>query len=619
METGGGEFATPGRGSVPFGTGSAAQEYAFLVGRLIDAETLQSATAAAAQSGSTPLQEMLARGWLSPGDYVHALSEQLKPAGPDTVVRGTVAIDATAAGPGETAAQAQMAAAIGLAPLLVAGADMAWLETDETRRARAAEATDRLQRIRPDLSARSAHANWQLLLAPAAIGLACGGAIVAPETAIPLLAGLVTFPFLAVVGLRIIVLVLLFAGIFARPHRRRQRRLADTALPVYSILVPLYQEAEVLPDLIGAIARLDYPPAKLDVILILETSDAATQAALRQLELPPFVRALLVPQVGPRTKPKALNYAMQFVRGEFVVVYDAEDEPDPGQLRRALAAFAAGPRDLACIQARLNIYNAGSALIARQFTLEYCALFDALLPALARMRLPVLLGGTSNHFPRHVLERLLLWDAHNVTEDADLGIRLARAGWRVDVISSTTYEEAPTRIPVWIRQRTRWLKGFIQTWLVHMRRPHRLLRDLGTVGFIGFHAYLGGVVVSALLHPLFMLLVALAIADGNLFRNQPSWVGTTIVSVALFNLAAGYLSGMALCAIAALRRGMPGTALHVLLIPVYWLLISFAAWRALMQLWRDPYLWEKTPHTSRRRTHGPPGMARRSYTGRTEA
>ena len=233
--------------------------------------------------------------------------------------------------------------------------------------------------------------------------------------------------------------------------------------------------------------------------------------------------------------------------------------------------------------------------------MEYSALFDAILPALARIGLPLPLGGTSNHFPREVIEELGGWDPHNVTEDADLGIRIARRGGRIAVIASTTWEEAPPTLAIWLRQRTRWLKGWMLTYLVHMRRPTRLARELGLKRFLGFQALMGGLVFSALVHPLFYLMLALALSNGTFMAAPESDLELVLLTLAAFNLAAGYFSAMALAAIAVCRRRRFSLAFDVALMPFYWLLISLAAYRALLQLLRYPYLWEKTPHASRSR------------------
>jgi cellulose synthase/poly-beta-1,6-N-acetylglucosamine synthase-like glycosyltransferase len=304
-----------------------------------------------------------------------------------------------------------------------------------------------------------------------------------------------------------------------------------------------------------------------------------------------------VPDRQPRTKPKALNYALQFARGDFVVVYDAEDRPQRDQLRRAWEAFRRAPPGLGCLQAQLNIYNPWDGwFLTRQFTIEYSALFDAVLPALERLRLPVPLGGTSNHFPRATLLEVGAWDPHNVTEDADLGIRLARQGYRVAVLASTTWEEAPPRFGIWLRQRTRWMKGWMQTYLVHTRELNQLHRDLGLGASVGFHALMGGLIVSALVHPLFYILLAGHWLAGGLLVPAETAAGAALWGIACVNLALGYLASILVSMVSVWRRGRRGLAMFALLLPLYWLLISVAAYRAAWQFVRDPYLWEKTAH-----------------------
>jgi hypothetical protein len=258
----------------------------------------------------------------------------------------------------------------------------------------------------PDRSARERPALWQrLILAVSLIGF-CAGLAVAPSSTIWLATLLLVVPFVPVVGLRV----------FAAYRLLRDRvcaiepasgRVPDVELPVYTILVPLFREAHMLHRLLHGLTHLDWPAAKLDIKLILEAADLDTIAAARALDLPGNVEIVVVPEIHPRTKPKALNYALPLARGEYLVIFDAEDRPDRDQLRRAFAVFRRGPPSLACVQAALNIYNASDNWLTRQFTLEYCALFDALLPALDRLRLPIPLGGTSNHFRMAALKWLM--------------------------------------------------------------------------------------------------------------------------------------------------------------------------------------------------------------------
>jgi glycosyltransferase XagB len=344
------------------------------------------------------------------------------------------------------------------------------------------------------------------------------------------------------------------------------------------------------------LTRLDYPAAKLDIKLILEAVDVETVAVARSLDLPGNVEIVVVPDLYPRTKPKALNYALPLARGEYLVVYDAEDRPERDQLRKAIAAFREGPPNLACLQAKLNLYNASDNWLTRQFTIEYDALFDGLLPALDRLALPIPLGGTSNHFRISALKWLMAWDPFNVTEDADLGTRLARNNYRCQVLDSTTFEEAPTRLAGWYRQRTRWIKGYMQTWFVHMHRPARLWRELGPAGFLGFQVMVGGTVLSALAHPWFYALAAFDLGRGAFLALPGGLLALPFWLIATLGLGSGYLAAMTLGFLALKRRGARELFAQVPLMPVYWLLISGAAYRAVWQFATDRFTWEKTEH-----------------------
>src|SRR5215831_2211538 len=267
--------------------------------------------------------------------------------------------------------------------------------------------------------------------------------------------------------------------------------LPDEELPEYSVIAPLRGEARVVGQLLSAIERLAYPRAKLDVILAVEADDTKTRAAITARKHRIRLTVVPVPPTQPATKPKALNVALELARGEFTVIYDAEDRPDPDQLRSALRAFHSGGRKLACVQARLCM-DTGASWCARYFTAEYAGHFDIFLPRLASIGLPLPLGGSSNHFRTEILRKIGGWDPYNVTEDADLGMRLSRFGYRSDVIGSTTYEEAPADCRAWLRQRARWFKGWMQTWLVHMRQPVTLFRAVGACGFLTFQLVVGG-------------------------------------------------------------------------------------------------------------------------------
>lgn len=394
--------------------------------------------------------------------------------------------------------------------------------------------------------------------------------------------------FLSAAALRLLCVA------FASPQPRRVLRRSDDELPVYTIICALYSEANVVGSLVEAILALDYPREKLDVKLVLEADDHATRQAVAKLQLGPPFEIVVAPRIGPRTKPKALNVALPLARGSFTVIYDAEDVPEPDQLRRAFDVFAAADRRLACVQAALTIDNTTDSWLACMFTAAYAGQFDAFLPGLAALYLPLPLGGSSNHFRTDVLRQIGGWDPYNVTEDADVGIRLHRLGFRSTTLSSATYEEAPAQFGPWLRQRTRWYKGWMQTWLVHMRKPWRLVGDLGPTGAIAFQLLLACNVVAALIHPLFMaglvysLLAAPPLQAIGSMRAAPVFGAT---------LLAGYASTIALDLIGLMRRNhLVRHGWVLVLTPLYWFLLSFAAWRALVQLAYDPQRWEKTEH-----------------------
>ena len=365
-------------------------------------------------------------------------------------------------------------------------------------------------------------------------------------------------------------------------HRAPATELADHDLPVVTILAPVYRESAVLAQLTRALAALDYPHDRLDIKIIMEADDRDTIRAARQLVFDSRFEIVIVPDGRPRTKPRALNYALTFARGDIVTVYDAEDVPHPGQLRAAAKAFAAGDDNLGCVQAPLNWYNHDRNWLTRQFALEYAVQFHAILPLLSRLGLPLPLGGTSNHFRRAALDEAGGWDAYNVTEDADLGFRLARLGYRSDVIAPQTMEEAPESIRPWIRQRSRWLKGYMQTLAVQLRHPSRLTLAAG----LSLSLTIGAAVLSALLHgPAIMLFAGLWML-GILPANLPA-AGFLLI---------GYAASMLCGGVSIRRAGLRTRWLDIARMPLYWPLQTFAAISALVELRMRPYFWAKTEH-----------------------
>ncbi len=450
----------------------------------------------------------------------------------------------------------------------------------------------------PEMSARITANFWQgsvfgilLLALPAALLIAPGDTWVVLHVAF-------SFFFLACVGLRFAAL----ASFGPQPVRKLPSVLAAD-LPVYSVLVALHREAEVVPQLLAALQRIEWPASKLDIKLVCEEDDHATLAAIRALPLPRHLEVVEVPVFGPRTKPKALAYALPLARGDFVVLYDAEDHPHPKQLLQAWRKFLTSPPEIACIQAPLEITNRGAGMISRMFAFEYAALFRGLVPWLSGNRMLVPLGGTSNHFRRAVLDEVGGWDPYNVTEDADLGMRLARFGYRTETISCPTWEAGPDTLAAWLPQRTRWFKGWMQSWLVHMRDPALLLRELGPASFVIGQILFAGMVLSALAHPFLLFTGVVLVVDLALARSSGSWK-SVLLTVDIVNIACGYLSFLLLGWQTLKVREKFGFWMVVLFTPVYWMLMSVAAWRAAWQLWRKPHLWEKTPHRPLRRVAG---------------
>jgi cellulose synthase/poly-beta-1,6-N-acetylglucosamine synthase-like glycosyltransferase len=485
----------------------------------------------------------------------------------------------------------------------------------ELRRAVIAEATPRLRESardglfvrRPDLSARIVANAWQgFALGVIALGLPV--ALVWAPAATTLAAHIAfSLFFCACAILRVL------ASFHARPPEVVLPPLPRVEeLPVYTVLVALRRETEVVPDLLVALGKLVWPRSKLEIKLVCEADDLETLAAIRAQQLRSWVEVIEVPAGMPRTKPNALAYALPMTSGELVVLYDAEDRPHPLQLVEAWDRFRDGGADLACLQAPIRVPNGYAGLLPRAFAFEYAALFRGLLPWLASKHLMFPLGGTSNHFRRAALEHAGAWDPYNVTEDADLGLRLARYGYRAETISLPTREDAPESFAVWLPQRTRWFKGWLQTWLVHMRRPRVLLRDVGWRSFLLTQVLFLGMIVSALVHPILLASGAAFVAKWALF-GELSRGESVLVGLDAANILLGY-SGFLLLGWRTLRAHERAEFWKVVMFtPVYWMMMSVAAWRAVLQLRSQPHLWEKTEHKRSRpepvQSNRPPAAA----------
>lgn len=366
-------------------------------------------------------------------------------------------------------------------------------------------------------------------------------------------------------------------------------------LPTYSVLVPAFREPAVCERLVAHLRGLDYPADRLEIFLLLEEDDRETiEAARLAVGDADDVQIVLVPSRNPRTKPKALNYGLTLSRGSLVTIYDAEDRPDPLQLRKAAMAMSTAPPEVACVQAQLAFFNPAQNLITKWFTIEYRMWFTQLLPGLAQLDAPIPLGGTSNHFRRDILLELNAWDPFNVTEDADLGVRMHRSGYRSGVLDSVTLEEANSDFINWIKQRSRWYKGYAQTLLVHLRHPIGVVREIGATQLLLFILFVGGTPLLALLNPFFWALTSIW------WVAHPSLMSSLFPTGVYFAGLICWIVGNFVMAYACLLsvRGPENRKLRVaaLLMPVYWVMMSVAAVKAGLQLLSAPSYWEKTTH-----------------------
>ncbi|HEU4895563.1 MAG TPA: glycosyltransferase [Acidimicrobiia bacterium] len=444
-------------------------------------------------------------------------------------------------------------------------------------------------------SARIVLYPWQKIVLFAALIAYAVVLFLAPVTTIVWTSAIISVVFLAAVMFKFVVsMVGLRREKWEAVTADELAALEDSELPRYTVLVPAYKEANVVAKVIGNLDKLDYPKEKLDLILLLEEDDEETMEAVRKAHPPATITVITVPDSQPKTKPKACNVGLAFARGEFLVIYDAEDEPEPDQLKKAVIAFRRADSSLVCVQAALNYWNAGENALTRMFTLEYSYWFDYMLPGLDRLKLPIPLGGTSNHFRTAALRRIGGWDPYNVTEDADLGIRVAAVGATVGVINSTTYEEANRAYGNWIRQRSRWIKGYLQTALVHLRDPVGLVRVTGPVRAAAFMLLVGGTPLTFLATPPLMaaFVISLIVDPASLEQFFPGWV----LYVSVFNLLVGNALMIYLSMMGAFKRRAYRLVPWAILNPIYWLMHSIASYKALWQLVVRPHYWEKTTH-----------------------
>jgi cellulose synthase/poly-beta-1,6-N-acetylglucosamine synthase-like glycosyltransferase len=462
--------------------------------------------------------------------------------------------------------------------------------------------------FRPDLSALKTFTPRQII-ALIVLAIAWVAGVLVIHTGV--LVGTIAFITLLYTSHLVLSVALALATFGRKNEEEVDERIVDALKyadwPHYTILCPLYKEAQIVPQFVNAMSALSYPTNKLQILLLTEQDDRETREAIRALDLPPHFQIVTVPDGKPRTKPRACNFGLMQATGQFVVIYDAEDIPEPLQLKKAVLTFANYGANLACVQAKLNYYNPEQNLLTRWFTAEYSLWFDLILPGLQRAKLSIPLGGTSNHFQIQTLRALGGWDAYNVTEDCDLGLRLARYRFDTVILNSVTYEEANSQPRNWIRQRSRWIKGYMQTYLVYMRHPWRFLRAGGWREFISLQLVIGGKTAVLFFNPLLWISFALY------FLLRPE-LGDTfqvlypkgLLYLSVISLVFGNFLYIYVYLLACIRRQHYKLVKYALFIPIYWMLMSVAALLALFQLIFKPHYWEKTIHGLHLRKNRPP-------------
>lgn len=370
----------------------------------------------------------------------------------------------------------------------------------------------------------------------------------------------------------------------------------DKDLPIYTILVPMYKEEVLVASMVNAIKNLDYPKHKLDIKFIIEEDDLITYNTINKLGCERIFNIIKVPYSIPRTKPKACNYALRFAKGDFTTIYDIDDIPEPMQLRKAIHTFETSEENLACVQAKLKYYNSDYNILTKLFAMEYSILFEFILPVFELFKIPILLGGSSNHFKTEILNKLNAWDSYNVAEDADLGLRIFREGFKTKMIDSFTEEEAPVKLNCWIKQRVRWIKGHIQTYFVHMRKPYTLYKEVGFINFISIQIFLGATVFTYIVGSLIWCLsffFFMVFLDNSIMSSYEisSYIDLSIYIFMLVIVLQFFIS-----LLVVIKNKWWNMFYLLLIFPFYWILHSIAAFFAVIELYKKPYHWNKTSH-----------------------
>jgi cellulose synthase/poly-beta-1,6-N-acetylglucosamine synthase-like glycosyltransferase len=461
--------------------------------------------------------------------------------------------------------------------------------------------------------------------------IAAGG-FLWPRPTATLLVGFCIFFYVLLAGLRLVIMAV---GRAYRPPRRVTVRAEDPGLPDYAVLLPVHKEANMLRHLVTRINKLEYPRQRLHVLLLIESDDEETLAAAREIGLQfdtdpqggdgfgsgfagaaspapsahplSHVTVVVIPPGGPKTKPNAMNVAMRKVTDlgcTFLTIFDAEDRPEPDQLLKAIGTFRLAPPELVCLQAELAFWNDDTNWVSALYWIAYKIHFVRFLPGLAKLGLPIPLGGTSNHFKVSALRDAALpdgsvWDAHNLTEDADLGARLISAGYRIQLLTSVTLEEAPVNSRVVDKQQRRWKGGYLQTGLVHTRHPLRAIRRMGLVRWFCFNLLMLGTPFSFMINPVFYALtltyfVTRTHVITELFPTVIYYPSLALLVVGNFVLVFELI--LTCLEEANSTRGRYSLLWYMMLAPLMWLWMSYSTYVATWELLTGKRGWHKTPH-----------------------
>jgi len=478
--------------------------------------------------------------------------------------------------------------------IIASDLDILWLTHKLTGEKYVKSAVYELLKTDINSSASITFTSVQLILLFVVIAIIAIGLVSFTNTSILLNVLLSSFFLVAILFKLFLALVGSRFELYQAITKEDLRLIVEDELPIYTILLPVYKEDKLIKKLIWNLQSIDYPREKLDIKLVIEEDDDKTLNAVRNLDFPAIFEVIVVPFHMPKTKPKACNYALHFAKGKYVTIYDAEDIPDTDQLKKVVALFSKLPENYICIQSALNYFNRNENFLTRMFTLEYSYWFDYMLPGLDTLDIPIPLGGTSNHFKLENLVELGAWDPFNVTEDADLGVRAYAKGYKVAIVNSTTYEEANNEPINWIRQRSRWIKGYMQTYLVHMRNPVALWKKLGAKGFLGFSFFIGATPLTFLAYPLLLsIFIAYLLFDFSTIHTLfPDWV----LFMSIFNLLVGNILMIYVNMMAVFKRRYYELILFAIANPIYWLMHSIAAYMGLYELIVKPFYWQKTNH-----------------------